>query len=279
VAITYGYTIGPQCLAWDRRTRLEKERKEEENQRVVRLEIISVQNMANVVLAKGATPEASKRNDTDLTVMIQCLKREGYEVMPKNNDGLLLHYRETRTRIVEPVTYQNYDEDDTARVATVAVGVVVPTDGVASDDVGSRTDRAGVASAAVGSRADSAGVASGDVDYGAGVASAAVGSRAARAAGGSATIGSPGVGSRTARAAGGSPAGGSHTARADAGSPTARADAGTLTAVLWSLGTVAGKPTFAAAAARIPDAAHASTIAQDQSEISNAVAAIGATDH
>jgi hypothetical protein len=41
--------------------------------------------------------------------------------------------------------------------------------------------------------------------------------------------------------------------------------------VLWSLGTDAGKPIFAAAAAGIPDAAHASTIAQDQLTVSNAL--------
>jgi hypothetical protein len=77
------------------------------------------------------------------------------------------------------------------------------------------------------------------------------------------------VGRYTARATVGSPGGDRPTTHAAVGSPNV---------VLYSLDTVTGKPTFAAAAAGISDAAHASTIAQDQSTISNDVATVGATD-
>jgi hypothetical protein len=53
VAIIDGYVIGPQCLAWARRMRLEKERKEEAKQRAGRLEIICLQDKVDMVLAKG----------------------------------------------------------------------------------------------------------------------------------------------------------------------------------------------------------------------------------
>jgi hypothetical protein len=54
---------------------------------------------------------------------------------------------------------------------------------------------------------------------------------------------------------------------------------GVPNAVLWSLGTVTGtdKPTFAATADGIPDAAHASTIAQYQLTISSALNNVSAT--
>jgi hypothetical protein len=60
MVITDGYAIGPQCLAWDRRTRLEKERKEEAKQRAGRLERIRLQDKVNMVLAKSVAPEAGK---------------------------------------------------------------------------------------------------------------------------------------------------------------------------------------------------------------------------
>jgi hypothetical protein len=40
MAITDGYAIAPECLAWARRTWLEKERQEKEKQRAGRLERI-----------------------------------------------------------------------------------------------------------------------------------------------------------------------------------------------------------------------------------------------
>jgi hypothetical protein len=122
--------------------RLEKERNEEATQISGRLEIIRLQDKVNMVLAKGATPEADKWNNTDLKVMIQWFKIEGDKAMPKNKDGLLLHYCETCTHVVSPVTYHEQDEEVAAHVATVSVGVGVPTarDGVASAAVDSTTD-------------------------------------------------------------------------------------------------------------------------------------------
>jgi hypothetical protein len=60
IAITYGYAIGPQCLAWAYRTWLEKERKREAKQRAGRFEIIRLHDKVNMVLAKGVTPDAGK---------------------------------------------------------------------------------------------------------------------------------------------------------------------------------------------------------------------------
>jgi hypothetical protein len=74
IAITDGYVIGPQCLAWARMTRLEKERKEEAKQRAGRLERIRLQDKVNMVLTKGVIPEAGKWNNTDLKLMIQWFK-------------------------------------------------------------------------------------------------------------------------------------------------------------------------------------------------------------
>jgi hypothetical protein len=48
--------IGPQCLAWARRTRLEKEMKEEARQRAGRLYIIRLKDKVDMVLTKGDTP-------------------------------------------------------------------------------------------------------------------------------------------------------------------------------------------------------------------------------
>jgi hypothetical protein len=146
--------------------------------------------------------------------MIQWFKREDDKAMPKNKYGLLLCYSETCTQVVEPVIYQEQDEEDATHVATATVGV--PTDGVASATAGSRTARAGVAYGDVGSPAARAGVTSGDVGGRAGVAST--------------VIGSPDVGSRA------------DVDHADVGSHTDRVAGGSPTAVLWSLGTVAGKP-------------------------------------
>jgi hypothetical protein len=104
MAIADGYAIGPQCLAWARRTHLRQERKEEARRRAGRLDIIRLKMKVDMVLAKGETPEAGKWNNTDLKVMIQWFKRDGDNAMPKNKDGLLLHCSETCTRLVAAVT-------------------------------------------------------------------------------------------------------------------------------------------------------------------------------
>jgi hypothetical protein len=69
---------------------LEKERKEETQQRTGRLYIIRLKDKVDMVLAKGETPEAGKWNNTDMKVMIQWFKREGGKAMSKSKDGLLL---------------------------------------------------------------------------------------------------------------------------------------------------------------------------------------------
>jgi hypothetical protein len=63
------------------------------------------------------------------------------------------------------------------------------------------------------------------------------------------------------------------------GAGVTSAAVGVPTIVLLSLGTADGtdKPTFAAATAGIPDAAHANTIAQDQSTIINALHDVSTT--
>jgi hypothetical protein len=73
VANTDGYAIGPECLAWARRTRLEKERqaKAKAKQISVRLERILLKEKVDLVLAKGQSPTEGKWNNTDLKVMIQ----------------------------------------------------------------------------------------------------------------------------------------------------------------------------------------------------------------
>jgi hypothetical protein len=90
MVITDGYTIGPDCIAWARRTRLDKERKAREKE-----------TAGLGLLEKGATPEAGKWNNHDLKVMIQWFKRDGDKSMPKNKEGLLLCYRKTHTRVVQ----------------------------------------------------------------------------------------------------------------------------------------------------------------------------------
>ena len=100
MAITDGYAIGPDCLAWARRTRLEKERQTKEKEKAGRLERILLKQKVDLLLAKGATPVDGKWNNHDLKVMIQGYKRDGDKAMPKNKEGLLLRYRETHTRVV-----------------------------------------------------------------------------------------------------------------------------------------------------------------------------------
>jgi hypothetical protein len=101
MAITDGYAIGPECLAWSRRTRLEKERKTTERERSARLERILLKNKVDLVLGKWATPAAGKWNNTDPKVMIKWFKRDDDNAMPKNKEGILLRYRETHTRVVD----------------------------------------------------------------------------------------------------------------------------------------------------------------------------------
>jgi hypothetical protein len=92
VAITDGYAIGPDCVAWAHCTRLEKERQAKAKQRAGRLERILLKEKVGMVLAKGQTPLEGRWNNTDLNVMIQCYKRDGDKVMPNKKDGLLLRY-------------------------------------------------------------------------------------------------------------------------------------------------------------------------------------------
>jgi hypothetical protein len=100
MVITDGYAIGPDCLVWARRTRLEKEQKARERQIAGQLERLKLKTKVDAVLAKGATPETGKWNNYDLKVMIQWFKRDGDKAMPKNKEGLLLRYRETHTRVM-----------------------------------------------------------------------------------------------------------------------------------------------------------------------------------
>jgi hypothetical protein len=78
MAITDGCAIGPQALAWARRTRLEKERKDEARKRAGRLYIIRLKDNVNMVLAKGETSYAGKWNNTDLEVMIKMGGGQGH---------------------------------------------------------------------------------------------------------------------------------------------------------------------------------------------------------
>jgi hypothetical protein len=100
VVITDGYVIGPDCLAWARRTRLDKEQKARDNQMAGQLERLKLKAQVDAVLAKGATPETGKWNNHDLKVMIQWFKHDGDKAMPKNKEGLFLRYRETHTHVV-----------------------------------------------------------------------------------------------------------------------------------------------------------------------------------
>jgi hypothetical protein len=104
--------IGPECLAWARRTRLEKEKKATAKERSARLVIIILKDNVDVVLGKGPTPAAGKWNNTDLKVIIQWFKRDGDNAMPKNNEGLLLQFRETHTRVVDDTSTYPHEEVD-----------------------------------------------------------------------------------------------------------------------------------------------------------------------
>jgi hypothetical protein len=102
--ITDGYAIGHECLTWAQRTHLERERKEREKRAAGKLERIKLKGKVDVVLSKGPTPEEGKWKNQDLKVTIQWYKRAGDIAMPKNNEGLLLRYRETCGHVV---TYQD----------------------------------------------------------------------------------------------------------------------------------------------------------------------------
>jgi hypothetical protein len=119
MVITDGYTIGPDCLAWARRTRLEKEQKTREKQMAGRLEQLKLKAKVDAVLTKGATPETGKWNNHDLKVMIQWFKRDGDKAMSKNKEGLLLRYRKTHTRVVHGGKGA-YPHEDVATVAADA---------------------------------------------------------------------------------------------------------------------------------------------------------------
>jgi hypothetical protein len=93
VVITAGYAIGPDFLAWARRTWLDKERKAREKEAARRLERVKLKEKVDAVLAKGATQKSGKLINHDLKVMIQWFKRDGDKAMPKNKEGLLLCYR------------------------------------------------------------------------------------------------------------------------------------------------------------------------------------------
>jgi hypothetical protein len=56
MTITDGHAIGPECLAWARRTRLEKERQAQAKQRAGRLDRFLLKEKVDLVLAKGQTP-------------------------------------------------------------------------------------------------------------------------------------------------------------------------------------------------------------------------------
>jgi hypothetical protein len=97
VVITDGYAIGPDFLAWARRTQLDKDQKAREKQMTGRLERLKLKAKADAFLAKGVTPETGKWNNHDLKVMIQWFKRDGDKAIPKNKKGFLMRYRETHT--------------------------------------------------------------------------------------------------------------------------------------------------------------------------------------
>jgi hypothetical protein len=90
--ITDGYAIGPECLAWARRTRAERERKIEKEKAGV-LARNSLKEKVEDGIQKGPDPQAGKWNNHDLKVMIQWYKRADDGAMPKHKEGLLLRYR------------------------------------------------------------------------------------------------------------------------------------------------------------------------------------------
>jgi hypothetical protein len=100
-------------IAWALMILLEKERKEEARQRAGRLYILRLKEKVDI-----------------LKVMIKWLKREGDKATPKNKDGLLLQYRETRNCVVITVTYHEDDEE------AIATGNGDPAIHVAVEPVG-----------------------------------------------------------------------------------------------------------------------------------------------
>jgi hypothetical protein len=106
MAITSGYAIGPECLSWECRTLLEKERqaKAKAKERAGSLERIMLKEKVDLVLTKGATPAEGKWNNNDLKVMIQWFKRDGDKAMPNNRDGPILWYCETHTHMLSSLT-------------------------------------------------------------------------------------------------------------------------------------------------------------------------------
>jgi hypothetical protein len=117
MAITDGYAIGPDCIAWTHRTRLDTEIKAIEKETAGRLERFKLKEKVDDVLAKGATPEAGKWNNHDLKFMIQWFQRDVDKAMPKNKEGLLIFYCETRTRVV----HGTYPHEDVAAPVTSSV--------------------------------------------------------------------------------------------------------------------------------------------------------------
>jgi hypothetical protein len=65
LVIIDGYAIGPDCLAWDRRTRLDKERKAREKEIAGRLERVKLKEKVDDVLAKE--PYQKQTNGTIMT--------------------------------------------------------------------------------------------------------------------------------------------------------------------------------------------------------------------
>jgi hypothetical protein len=104
--ITNGYAIGPECLDWARRTRVEMERKEVEKAKSGVLAREYLKEKAEDVLQKGPEPQAGKWNNHDLKVMIQWFKRAGNGPMPKHKEGLSLRYRETCGRGMPVLTHR-----------------------------------------------------------------------------------------------------------------------------------------------------------------------------
>jgi hypothetical protein len=82
-----------------------------------RLERLKLKTKVDTVLAKGSTSETGKWNKHDLKVMIQWFKHDDDKAMPKNKEGLLLHYRETHTRVVKENRGAYPHEDMVAAVA------------------------------------------------------------------------------------------------------------------------------------------------------------------
>jgi hypothetical protein len=129
MAITDGYAIVPECLAWARCTRLKNEKKVTEKERAARLERILLKDKVDLVLGKGPSPAAVKWNNTYLKVMIQWFKRYGDKAMLKNKESLLLRFWETHTCVVGDTSTYPHEEVD-ASVALVASTVATFTPSV-----------------------------------------------------------------------------------------------------------------------------------------------------